>query len=84
MNESNSHNPPAIYQKNKMIAKIVVTFNDKKYTAMKKMIVALALASGVAVLAYASLQNRSNTKQAIEKQEKKELKKECKKTCLFS
>ena len=52
--------------------------------AMKKMIVALALASGIAVIAYASLQNRSNTKQAIEKQEKKELKKECKRTCLFS
>ena len=50
---------------------------------MKKMIVALALASGIAVIAYASLQNRSNTKQAIEKQEKKELKKECKKSCLF-
>jgi type II secretory pathway component PulJ len=51
---------------------------------MKKMIVALALASGVAVIAYASLQNRGNTKQAIEKQDKKEMKKECKKKCLFS
>ena len=52
---------------------------------MKKFIVALALASGVAVIAYASLSNRSNTKQAIEKQDKKEMKKkECKKRCLFS
>ena len=51
---------------------------------MKKMIVALALASGVAVIAYASLQNRSHTKQAIEKQNKQEMKKECKKKCLFS
>ena len=46
---------------------------------MKKMIVALALASGVAVIAYASLQNRNNTKQAVEKQNKQEMKKECKK-----
>ena len=51
---------------------------------MKKFIVALALAGGVAVIAYASLQNRSNTKQAIEKQDKKEIKKECQKRCLFS
>jgi len=51
---------------------------------MKKLIVALALAGGVAVIAYASLQNRSNTKQAIEKQDKKEMKKECKKNCPFS
>jgi hypothetical protein len=80
MNESNSHNLSAIYQKNEMIPKIVVTFNNKKYMAMKKMIVALALASGIAVIAYASLQNRSNTKQAIEK---KEIKKECKRSCLF-
>jgi type II secretory pathway component PulJ len=50
---------------------------------MKKMIVALALASGVAVIAYASLQNRNNTKQAVEKQNKQEMKKECKKKCLF-
>ena len=50
---------------------------------MKKMIVALALASGVAVIAYASLQNRSNNKQAIEKQSKQEMKKECKKRCLY-
>ena len=63
--------------------KIVVTFNYKKYTAMKKMIVALALVSGVAVIAYASLQNRNNTKQAVEKQNKQEMKKECKKRCLY-
>jgi len=52
---------------------------------MKKLIVALALASGVAVIAYASLSSRGNTKQGIEKQDKKEMKKkECKRTCLFS
>jgi hypothetical protein len=52
---------------------------------MKKFIVALALAGGVAAFAYASLQNRDSNKQAIEKkQEKKETKKECKRTCLFS
>ncbi|MEP7371950.1 MAG: hypothetical protein ABI675_01095 [Chitinophagaceae bacterium] len=51
---------------------------------MKKMIVALALASGIAVIAYASLQNRSQTKQAIEKNNKQEMNKECKKKCLFS
>lgn len=51
---------------------------------MKKMIVALALAGGVAAIAYASLNNRSDTKQAIEKKEKKEMKKECRRTCLFS
>lgn len=55
----------------------------KNYTAMKKMIVALALAGGVAVIAYASLQNRNNTRQAVEKQSKQELKKECKKRCLY-
>jgi uncharacterized membrane protein YebE (DUF533 family) len=63
--------------------KIVVTFNHKKYTAMKKMIVALALVSGVAVIAYASLQNRNDTRQAVEKQSKQEMKKECKKRCLY-
>ncbi len=51
---------------------------------MKKMIVALALAGGVAVIAYASLQNRDNTRQAVEKQNKQEMKKECKKKCLYS
>ena len=51
---------------------------------MKKIIVALALAGGVAAFAYASLQNRNSDKQAIEKQQKKELKKECKKRCLYS
>ncbi|MGZ8510118.1 MAG: hypothetical protein ACXWV6_02680 [Chitinophagaceae bacterium] len=51
---------------------------------MKKIIVALALAGGVFAFAYASLQNRSSDKQAIEKQQKKEMKKECKKRCLFS
>ena len=54
---------------------------------MKKFVVALALASGVAIIAYASLNNRSTTnqKQATEKQEKKDIKKkECRKSCLFS
>ena len=52
---------------------------------MKKFIVALALASGVAAIAYASLSSRDNTKQAIEKKEKKDIKKkECRRTCLFS
>jgi hypothetical protein len=51
---------------------------------MKKYIVALALASGVAAFAYASLQQRDSSKQAIEKKEKKDVKKECKRTCLFS
>lgn len=50
---------------------------------MKKYIVALALAGGVAAVAYASLQQRDN-KQATEKKETKEVKKECKRTCLFS
>ncbi|MGK2860992.1 MAG: hypothetical protein ACSLE0_03615 [Chitinophagaceae bacterium] len=50
---------------------------------MKKIIVALALAGGVAAFAYASLQNRSQEKQAIEKQQKKELKKECRKRTLY-
>jgi len=52
---------------------------------MKKFIVALALASGIAVIAYASLSSRGNTKHATEKQEKKDMKKkECQRTCLFS
>lgn len=51
---------------------------------MKKIIVALALAGGVAAFAYASLQNRNSDKQAIEKQQKKEMKKECKKRCMYS
>jgi|SoiMetStandDraft_5_1073268.scaffolds.fasta_scaffold116074_1 hypothetical protein len=52
---------------------------------MKKFIVALALASGVAVIAYASLSSRGNTRHATEKQEKKDMKKkECQRTCLFS
>jgi hypothetical protein len=55
-----------------------------KNKQMKKLIVALALAGGFAVFAYASLHNRNSDKQAIEKQEKKEMKKECKKRCLFS
>ncbi len=51
---------------------------------MKKTIVALVLASSLGAIAYASLQDRDNRKQAIEKkQEKKEMKKECKKRCLF-
>jgi hypothetical protein len=64
--------------------KFVVTFKSKN-TAMKKFIVALTLAGGVAAIAYASLSNRDQTKQAIEKkQEKKEIKKkECRKSCLF-
>jgi flagellar biosynthesis protein FlhB len=67
--------------------KIIVTFYHKKNTAMKKLIVALVLAGGVAVIAYASLSDRGYTKQAVDKQqkmEKKEMKKECKRTCLFS
>ena len=52
---------------------------------MKKFIVALALASGVAVIAYASLSSRGNTRHATEKQGKKDMKKkECQRTCLFS
>lgn len=52
---------------------------------MKKAIVALVLASGIAAIAFASLSDRASTKQAIEKkQEKKDVKKkECKKTCMF-
>ena len=65
--------------------KNVVTFIYKINTAMKKFIVALALASGIAVIAYASLSSRGNTKHATEKQEKKDMKKkECQRTCLFS
>jgi len=54
---------------------------------MKKFVVALALASGVAIIAYASLNSRSDSKQkqATEKKaEKKEIKKECRRSCLFS
>ncbi len=54
---------------------------------MKKFVVALALASGVAIIAYASLNNRNDTKQkqATEKKAgKKDIKKECRKSCLFS
>ena len=52
---------------------------------MKKAIIALVLASGIAAIAYASMSNRSNNKQAIEKKtEKKEKKHECNKSCLFS
>jgi hypothetical protein len=52
---------------------------------MKKIVFALVLAGGIGAIAYASLSNRSNTKQAIEKKtEKKEKKKECKRTCMFS
>jgi hypothetical protein len=52
---------------------------------MKKAIVALVLASSVGAIAYASLHNRNDGKQAIEKkQEKKDERKECKKRCLFS
>ena len=51
---------------------------------MKKFIVALALAGGVAAFAYASLHNRTSDQQAIEKQQKKEVKKEeCRKRCIF-
>ena len=76
---------PSIHLKIRSEHKIVVTFSYKINTAMKKFLVALALASGVAVIAYASLSSRDNTKQATEKQEKKEMKKkECRRTCLFS
>jgi hypothetical protein len=52
---------------------------------MKKIVIALVLASGVGAIAYASLSNNNSSKQAIEKKtEKKEKKKECKRTCLFS
>jgi len=52
---------------------------------MKKVVIALALAGGVGAIAYASLSNRSNHKQAIEKKtEKQEKKHECKRTCMFS
>jgi hypothetical protein len=52
---------------------------------MKKILIALVLAGGVGAIAYASLSNRSNSKQAIEKKtEEKEKKHECKKTCMFS
>ncbi len=51
---------------------------------MKKYIVALAMAGGVAAFAYASLHNSKSEKQAIEKQQKQDVKKECKKRCLFS
>ncbi len=51
---------------------------------MKKTIVAIVLASSVAAVAFASLSNRTGSKQAIEKkQEHKEVKKECKKRCIF-
>jgi hypothetical protein len=52
---------------------------------MKKAIIALALAGGIGAIAYASLSNQSNNKQAIEKKaEKQEKKKECRHHCLFS
>jgi hypothetical protein len=52
---------------------------------MKKVLIALVLAGGVAAIAYASLSNRSSNKQSIEKKaEKKEKKHECMKTCMFS
>lgn len=52
---------------------------------MKKFVVALALAGGVAVIAYASLSDRSYIKKTTtEKQQKQEIKKkECKRSCLF-
>ena len=51
---------------------------------MKKVVIALVLAGGIGAIAYASLSNRSNTKQSIEKKTEKKDKKECKKTCMFS
>ena len=52
---------------------------------MKKVVIAIVLASGIGAIAYASLSNRNSTKQAIEKKtEKKEKKHECKRTCMFS
>ena len=52
---------------------------------MKKAVIALVLAGGIGAIAYASLSNRTNTKQVIEKKtEKQEKKHECKRTCLFS
>ena len=52
---------------------------------MKKVVIALVLAGGVAAVAFASLATRHDSKQAIEKKtEKKEKKHECQRTCLFS
>jgi hypothetical protein len=49
---------------------------------MKKILLGLVLLGGVTAIAYASLSNRKNNKQATEK--KMEKKKECKKHCIFS
>ncbi|MFI5131526.1 MAG: hypothetical protein ACHQFX_16100 [Chitinophagales bacterium] len=51
---------------------------------MKKVVIALVLAGGIGVIAFASLSNRNSYKQAIEKKTENKEKKECKKTCLFS
>ena len=51
---------------------------------MKKVVIALVLAGGIGAIAFASLSNRNNTKQSIEKKAEKKEKKECKRTCLFS
>ncbi len=49
---------------------------------MKKLLIGLALLGGATAITYASLSNRKDNKQAVEK--KVEKKKECKRSCIFS
>jgi hypothetical protein len=52
---------------------------------MKKALIALVLAGGIGAIAFASMNNRSSNKQAIEKKaEKQEKKHDCKKRCMYS
>jgi hypothetical protein len=51
---------------------------------MKKIIVAVVLASGIGVVAFASLGSTNKKAKTEKKMEKKEKKKECRRTCLFS
>jgi hypothetical protein len=53
---------------------------------MKKIIVALILASGVTAIAFAALDSSSapNQKMKTEKKAETKKKKECKRTCIFS
>ena len=52
---------------------------------MKKALIVLVLAGGVGAIAYASLSNRGNVKQAIEKKtDKKEKNHECMRKCPMS
>jgi hypothetical protein len=63
---------------------MVVIFRIK-FTGMKKALIVLVLAGGVGAIAYASLGNRSNVKQAIEKKtDKKEKNHECMRKCPMS